>query len=366
MARQGELDLIVVGGGIVGLATAVAAQDRGLDVRCFEAARAGAGQSAGRTRIFRHRHERPELVELAVRARREWERWEARLGQRLVGDEGALVAGPDIEDHARRFEAAGVESTEVDPSAQRRALPILASVGETALLDRKGGAIRIRDALEALVGWLGERLLLAEVLSLEEADGALEVHTSEGIWRTRRAVLCAGSGTERLARPLGVELPVRHGCLLRATFGVREGIAGERLACLLDRRDTAASGVYASQCEGRPCYTVGLHSSEVELPDGTAPIPPAESLSPAVDHTSRYVADNLPGLRPEPIELRLCRTTKLPWGDDASAAWQQGPVTVFAGNNVFKFAPLIGPLLVDSAVSGEVASELAVPAAAPA
>ncbi len=119
MGRQAELDLIVVGGGIVGLATAVAAQDRGLEVRCFEAARPGAGQSAGRTRIFRHRHERPELVEMAVRARREWERWETRLGHRLVGDEGALVAGPDLEDHARRFETAGVESTEVDPSAQR-------------------------------------------------------------------------------------------------------------------------------------------------------------------------------------------------------------------------------------------------------
>ncbi len=208
--------------------------------------------------------------------------------------------------------------------------------------------------------------MLAEALSLEEADGVLEVHTSEGIWRARLAVLCAGAGTDRLARPLGLELPVSHGCQLRATFGVREGLAGERLACLLDRRDSAASGVYASQCEGRPCYTVGLHSSEVPLPDGTAPIPAAESLSPAVEHTSRYVAENLPGLDPEPVELRLCRTTKLPWGDDASAAWQQGPVTVFAGNNVFKFAPLIGPLLVDSALSDEVAPELAVPAEVPA
>ncbi len=366
MGRQAELDLIVVGGGIVGLSTAVAAQDRGLAVLCFEAARPGAGQSAGRTRIFRHRHERPELVELAVRARREWERWEMRLGHRLVGDEGALMAGPDLEDHAHRFEAADVEYAEVDPSAQRRALPILASLGETALLDPKGGAIRIRDAVEALVGWLGERLVLAEVLGLEQADGGLEVHTSEGIWRARRTVVCAGSGTDRLARPLGLELPVRHGCQLRATFGVREGLAGERLACLLDRRDTAASGVYASQCEGRPCYTVGLHSSEVDLPDGTAPIPPAESLSPTVERTSRYVAENLPGLHPEPVELRLCRTTKLPWGNDAFAAWRQGPVTVFAGNNVFKFAPVIGPLLVDSAVSDDVAPELAVPAEVPA
>ena len=366
MGRRGELDLVVVGGGIVGLATAVAARDRGLEVNCFEEARPGAGQSAGRTRIFRHRHELADLVELAVRSRREWERWERRLGRRLIGDEGVLVAGPDLEDHADRFAAAGVEYTEVDPPAQRAALPILTSLGETALLDPKGGAIRIRDAVEALVGWLGERLLLAEVLGLEEADGCLEVHTTEGIWRTRRAVLCAGSGTDTLARPLGFEFPVAHGCQLRATFAVREGLAHDGLACLLDRRDAAATGVYASQCEGRPCYTVGLHSSEVSLPDGTAPIPPTESLSPAIEHTSRYMAENLPGLHPEPVELRLCRTTKLPWGSDAFAAWQRGPVTVFAGNNLFKFAPLIAPLLVDSAMSDEVAAELAAPAEVPA
>ncbi len=366
MADRAELDLIVVGGGIVGLATAVAAHDRGLEVRCFEAARPGAGQSAGRTRIFRHRHEDAEHVDLAVRARREWEGWEKRAGHRLLGNEGALIAGPDLEDHARRFEAAGVEYREVDPSEQQRALPILASLGEPALLDPGGGAIRIRDAVDALVGWLGERLVLAEVLSLEPADEGLEVHTVEGIWRTRRAVVCAGSGTDRLVQPLGFELPVSHGCQLRATFGVREGLVGQRLACLLDRRDRAASGVYASRCEERPCYTVGLHSSEVCLPDGAAPVPATESLSPAVEHTSAYVAETLPGLHPEPVELRLCRTTKLPWGNDAFAAWQHGPVTVFAGNNVFKFAPLIGSMLVDSAVSDQVAPELAAPAEVPA
>ena len=366
MGRQGQLDLIVVGGGIVGLATAVAARDRGLDVRCFEAARPGAGQSAGRTRIFRHRHERPELVELAVRTRREWERWESRAGRRLVGDEGVLVAGPDLEDHARCFEDAGVEYMEVDPSAQRRALVVAASLGEPALLDPKGGAIRVRDAVNALVGWLGERLVLAEVLGLEPGDGGLEVHTAEGIWRARGAVVCAGSDTDRLARPLGLELPVRHGCQLRATFPVREGLAAERLACLLDRRETAASGVYALERDGRPCYTVGLHSSEVRLPGGTAPIPPAESLAPAVERTSRYVAENLPGLDREPVELRLCRTTRLPWGNDAFAAWREGPVTVFAGNHVFKFAPLLGPLLADAAVTDEVPPELALPADVPA
>ena len=366
MASSPQIDLAVVGAGIVGLSTAVAAQDRGLEVRCFERARPGAGQSAGRTRIFRHRHEDRELVALAVRARRAWEQWEERFGTVLVGDEGALVAGAGIEEHAARFDEAGVDYREVGPTGQRSALPVLDSLGDTALLDLRGGAIRIRQAVEALAGRIGDRLELAEVLGLHPYDDGVEVHAAEGIWRARHAVVCAGAGTAKLARALGLGLPLRNGCLLRATFRARQGIAAERLACLLDRRETGASGVYASQCKGRPLYAVGLHSSEVALEDAEAPMAAEESLAPAAARTSRYVAETLPGLDPEPLELRLCRTTKLPSGDDAFGAWRLGPVTVFAGHNVFKFAPVLGPLLVDAATTAAVPAELALaPEASP-
>ena len=36
-----------------------------------------------------------------------------------------------------------------------------------------------------------------------------------------------------------------------------------------------------------------------------------------------------------------------------------GPVTLFAGNNLFKFAPLLGRLLAETVLSGEVVPSLA-------
>ena len=355
VSRNGDLDLIVVGAGITGLSAALAARDRGLRVRCLEAARPGAGQSAGRTRIFRHRHAELRLVQMAARARGGWDRWEERLGRKLVGDEGALVAAPDLEAHARRFDEAGVEYAELDREGQRRTLPAATALGESALFDRRGGAIRAAAAVDGLSGLLGEAIAPAEVLGLVPERRGVEVHASEGIWRARSALLCAGSATEALARPVGIELPVRHGCVLRGAFRVR---GGERLACLLD----GLGGAYGSQCEGEPLYAVGLHSSEVALSGGSASIPPPESLGGALESTSRYVADVLPGLDPEAAEQRLCRTTRLPWSDDGFAAWRRGPVTAFAGNNVFKFAPLLGPLLVDAATSDAVPAELRPPA----
>ena len=72
-------EVAVVGGGITGLSTAYALQRRGVDYVCFEAALPGSGQSAGRTRVFRHGHDDERLVRLAVRARAEWERLEDEL-----------------------------------------------------------------------------------------------------------------------------------------------------------------------------------------------------------------------------------------------------------------------------------------------
>ncbi|MEO6859000.1 MAG: FAD-dependent oxidoreductase [Solirubrobacteraceae bacterium] len=65
-------DVCVIGDGIIGLATAAALREWGVDVTCLERAQPGQGQSARRTRQFRHLHATPELIGLAVRARQGW------------------------------------------------------------------------------------------------------------------------------------------------------------------------------------------------------------------------------------------------------------------------------------------------------
>ena len=188
--------------------------------------RPGAGQSAGRTRIFRHAHRRVELVERAVESRALWERWEEELGAQLLGREGMLLTGPSAPEVAGLLEEAGTPSRLLDEREQAEALPILAPPGGPArprrarparpTSPRRSSCSRARS---------GRGFVLAEVFAVDPGEPAV-IETSEGIWEAGRAVLCAGAGIGSLAPELGI--PVTLSCHARVTFRARD--AGARRA----------------------------------------------------------------------------------------------------------------------------------------
>ena len=333
----------MVGAGIVGLAAAAALVDAGVDVRCFEAAEPGTGQSAGHTRVFRHVHDRSDLVELAGRARRGWDEWGERAGTELIGPEGVLFAAPDAEAYARLLAGAGIEHRIVDEDEQRRLLPILAPPGGAALFDVYGGPIRVRETVAALVARLGDRVVREEVLAIDR-EGRLE--TRAGEWLSGRVLVCAGAGTPALAAPLGVELPLEIRDHTRATFRVR----GEHgaLACWMDRTNAYGATVYSGPVPALGGFAVGLATEDSD---------PAGSVA----RVRGYVESALPGLDPEPIDTITRPLTILPWNADAFALWEAGAALVFAGHNLFKFAPVLGSLLAGACRTGEIPTELRPP-----
>jgi sarcosine oxidase len=304
-------------------------------VRLFEAAAPGSGQSAGRTRVFRHGHDDERLVRLAVRTRGEWERLEEELGVRLLGREGVLVCGSNVPERAAAFAAAGLPARRVDREGQAEALPVMVPADGEALLDELGGSIDVRAAVDGLAAALGERIVRAQVFELvEQADGVL-VRSSEGLWAADRVIVCAGAQAHALSDPLGLDIPLQIELHARASFRVRE--PGAALACLQDRSGAHGEVVYAAPMPDGREYAIGL---------GTEHEPPVDE---ALARLRAYAERGMPGLDPEPASVRLCRTSILPWGADAFAVWRAGAVDVLAGANLFKFAPLVGELLAERA-----------------
>jgi sarcosine oxidase len=351
-----KTEVAVVGGGIIGLATTLALRNGNVDARCFERGLAGQGQSAGETRLFRHRHDDERLVRLAIAARQGWMEWESRASTELLGREGVLRFGDDVDQAFSRLRGAGVAVELLSPPEQAEVFPGIVSPARKALFESSAGAVRAHRAIELLVNWLKGRLVLAAVLGIERLRSGLRLHTSGGCWDCERLVICSGTGTPALARQLGIEIPVVVRCHPRATFRKREPI--HRLAGLQDSSGAHGELVYGAPCGDGERYVVGLVGPDSDASCDQATGILSSDINSLVRRIQGYVSQALGDLLPDVTSLRLCHTTKLGEEKDAFAVWTTDDVVAIAGNNLFKFAPALGRVLAEAVTKNEVPSSV--------
>lgn len=338
----------------MGLSTAFALTEQGASVAIYERSVPGSGQSGGESRIFRHAHDDRRMVALAREARGVWREWEERFRRQLLSRDGVISIGPSVDRRlAIMLDAGGVRVGRIGAEELADALPLLAPWDGPAMLDEDGGVIRARAAIDALIGVLGSTIVADEVLAVRvTARGSVEIRTGGAIVEHERAVLCAGRGTAALARGAGIPLPVRQAIHARLTYRLR-GDAPDRLPCLLAGDGTFGEPAYADAMPGNGAYAVGLGDMLIHE-DGSL-IDPA-ALAEATDRTNAYVGRALPGLDPDPIEVRHCWVTELPWHPDGIAVWAADGLLILAGGNMFKHAPLLGRRLARAAL-GEAVPE---------
>lgn len=221
--RDEVLDLIVVGGGVMGLFTAYEAGRQGRRVAVLERGRVGdpATASYGRTRSYRRDYLDPVYARLADEAIRLWERFEAATGAEVLvrcgcANVASAAVTPDLDGTYARLSSAvlrrlGMPVESYDADGVRERFPFLRA--DLADNDPAGGLVNLPAVTAALRAALGPALLeQVDVTAIDaggDVDDRVRVTTAVGVFTARSLVVTAGHGTNDV-------LALLPGCTLRA------------------------------------------------------------------------------------------------------------------------------------------------------
>ncbi len=312
-----HLDAIVVGAGVVGLATGRELARGGRQVAILEQFGIGHthGSSHGTARIFRLAYPDPRFVRLARNARELWRELESEVGETLIDPVGSLDLGSIATQHASALATCGVPFELMAGAAAELRWPLAFTPEEGVLFQADGGVMHADRALDAL-----QRSALASGAELREQtratllrqrNGHVEVDTDGGAITARTVVVTAGAWARRLLGASGIDLDVVPTCETVGYFDVPG--AGE-LPTVIDGTTPSDASDYDLPRAGVASYALAARSIGLKagLHHSGPPIDPDEEHSPsegAVRWISSWVGHRFPKADPEPTAVETCLYT---------------------------------------------------------
>lgn len=219
-------ELLIVGGGVVGLSAAVCAAQHGAQVTLVDAGiNAGTTANAGslhvqlQSRFMQLYPEQAQNVEdslpLYLEAVREWDRLEDAYGPFEMVRKGGLMLAEDatqlefLEAKAQRESAKGLDVEVLDRAGLEGIAPWLGPQIVGAELCRDEGKLNPLTAnirLQGLARQLGVRFVTDRVAALS-VDTRVHLQGDKDCYVADQVILAAAWGSGDLVRPLGLSMP---------------------------------------------------------------------------------------------------------------------------------------------------------------
>lgn len=224
-----ECDVVVIGGGIIGCATAYYLARRGAHVVLLERGRVLGDQSRKNWGYVRQQGRDPLEVPLMVEANRIWRGLERELGAEIDWVQGGNLALAADEQRMGLFEAwmgvareFGLDTRLLRGREVATVVPGLAGSWTGGMYTPSDGHAEptsTTDALGRAAATLGARIYTGSAVeAIQTRAGSVSgVTTERGEVRTTRVVCAAGAWSSTLARTVGLSLPQRR---VRATVAL--------------------------------------------------------------------------------------------------------------------------------------------------
>lgn len=261
-------DTIVIGGGIVGLASAYFLARRGLDVVVLEKDKIACQQSGRNWGFVRTQYRDPVELPLAVEALSLWPILAQELGHATGWRRcGCLFLARDDSEYAQ-FERWQSDTRAVSPDARMLSrsevaamLPSLRAKVSGALYTASDGQaepLLATTAFAKAAESMGVRILEdCGALEVETAAGAVSgVVTEYGLIRSKSVVCAAGASSHRLLRSVGLALPQQ---VIRNTVALTSPIRAVIQSCL------CGLGIGLRQRADGSCVLAAESTSDIDL-----------------------------------------------------------------------------------------------------
>jgi sarcosine oxidase len=329
-------EIVVVGAGVMGAATAYALMRAGHEPVVLEQFELGHahGSSHGRGRIFRLVYDDAHWVAQAQRALPLWRELEAETGEELLRTTGSLDLGPGTDERAATLADCGVEFELLDGGDLRA--PVRIERGTPALVQHDGGVLDAARVQQAFLRGIPVRER-ARVTGIED-DGRVRLDGTT--IEAQAVVVTAGAWVAPLLESLGISPPVTPSRESVAYFPLagRDGVPTIIDWRVPDGYDLPRRGdsVYAlPTSEG---LKVGVHRTGPPTDPGEEGVVDPEAVRCSRDWVARHVD----GAAPEPSRTETCLYTNMP--DESFVLDRQGRIVVGSpcSGHGFKFAPLVG------------------------
>ncbi|WP_311260320.1 FAD-dependent oxidoreductase [Microbacterium sp. WCS2018Hpa-9] len=343
-----SMEVAVIGGGVMGLATAWELTRRGMKPVVFDRFARGhhQGASHGATRNFNNAYDEEHYLDLLGRAREGWDALGQVDGEPLLRLHGLVTHGDvDLSVIAQRLVERGIHA-EILTAGEASSRWSGMRFGGDVLFSRDAGVARASAALGELehriVAAGGEVRWETPVARIEETDEGVDLVLSEERVRADVVVVTVGAWTERMLP--GIRLP-----LLEVTEEFPAHFQPSANDVWPSFNHYVDPDLHPATVYGRPTPGEGVKVGFHRVGDVVDP----DARPHAVTHAQAladYVREWMPGLDPASAVPVSCTYTST--SDSAFVLDRRGRIVVGAGfsGHGFKFAPGVGATLADLAL----------------
>jgi sarcosine oxidase len=357
-------DIIVVGLGAMGSATAFQLAKRGASVLGVDrfAPPHAMGSSHGKSRIIREAYfEDPRYVPLVRKAYENWEEIERLSGEKIFERTGGLMLGaPDgkvvkgalASAKAHRLPYAVLSAREVE----ERIPGVRPTPGMIGVVERRAGILEpetaVRAALALAVRFGATVVTDNRVLRWTEERGRIRVVTERGTYESDRLVIAAGAWTKELVPGLDIPLVVERQTVNWFRPAVKTDLyAADRFPVIICEY-APGHFWYAFPDRGEGVKLAIHHDGDIVDPESVN----RQVLPEEIEQVRELLRTFLPAADGPIIETSVCLYTNTPdehFVIDAHPAHPAVTLISACSGHGFKFASAIGEIVAERALGGE-------------